>query len=145
MSDPSGLLNYHATCVSVDGNGLLVLGASGTGKSALALQLMALGAELVSDDRTCLRQENNQVVARAPAAIKGLIEARGIGILNAHVEKQAKLVLVVDLDQIEQERLPSVSHHSICGIVLPLLKKVDGPHFPAAILQLLRSGRWDQG
>ena len=42
----------HATCVAVDGRGLLILGPSGSGKSALALQLIALGAQLVADDRT---------------------------------------------------------------------------------------------
>jgi len=41
----------HASCVAVDGKGLLITGASGSGKSALALQLMAFGAHLIADDR----------------------------------------------------------------------------------------------
>jgi HPr kinase/phosphorylase len=43
-------LYLHASAVSLDGNGVLICGASGTGKSTLALQLMALGAELIADD-----------------------------------------------------------------------------------------------
>ena len=66
------------------GAALLILGASGRGKSALALGLMAAGATLVADDRTHLHaRRRRQLVASAPAAIAGLIEARGIGILKA--------------------------------------------------------------
>ena len=45
----------HANGVSFDGKGLLILGASGAGKSSLTFEMIALGATLVSDDRTCLR------------------------------------------------------------------------------------------
>ncbi len=64
----------HASCVAYGGRGVLILGASGRGKSALALRLMALGAVLVADDRTDLCREGDSVMARAPDAIKGMIE-----------------------------------------------------------------------
>ena len=70
----------HGSCVALTGKGLLITGRSGSGKSALCLQMVALGAELVADDRVQLRREEGQILARAPAAIAGLIEARGIGI-----------------------------------------------------------------
>ena len=44
----------HASCVAIDGRALLIEGASGDGKSDLALRLIDRGATLVSDDYTCL-------------------------------------------------------------------------------------------
>ena len=73
---------FHASCVAWQGRGALILGRSGAGKSALALQLMALGADLVSDDRTELLAEADALTARAPATIQGLIEARGVGLMR---------------------------------------------------------------
>ena len=51
-------LILHGSCVAVEGRGVLIVGPSGAGKSSLALALMALGAELVADDRTEVRLEN---------------------------------------------------------------------------------------
>ncbi|MCB2151511.1 MAG: hypothetical protein KDE06_10360, partial [Rhodobacteraceae bacterium] len=56
----------HAACVSLEGRGVLVLGPSGSGKSALALQLMAHGCTLVSDDAVEVRDDDGAPVARAP-------------------------------------------------------------------------------
>lgn len=55
----------HASCVALDGRGLLILGPSGSGKSALALELMALGADLVADDRTEIEGQGPDLVAAA--------------------------------------------------------------------------------
>jgi HPr kinase/phosphorylase len=49
--------------------------------------------------------------------------------------------LVVDLDQGETERLPPQRQRDVAGVLLPLQHKVEKAHFPAAILQYLRSGR----
>ena len=56
----------HATCVAFGANAVLILGAAGSGKSALALQLMALGCDLVSDDRTAVVAEGAKLIAAAP-------------------------------------------------------------------------------
>ena len=66
----------HASAVALDGQGVLILGPSGAGKSALALQLIGLGAQLVGDDRIALDRVGGDVIASAPAALAGLIEAR---------------------------------------------------------------------
>ena len=134
-------LTLHATCVAVDGRGLLITGASGRGKSGLALQLMALGAALVADDRVTLWLEDTQVMADAPAPISGLIEARGVGLLHATPAGPVPVVLVVSLDQVETERLPPTRDTAVLGQSVTLLHKVDSPHFPAAVLQYLRAGR----
>jgi HPr kinase/phosphorylase len=81
------------------------------------------------------------VVAAAPLAIRGLIEARGVGILKAEALAATRIGLVVDLDTVESERLPPLRTSRILGVDLPLLHKVEGPHFPAAILQYVKAGR----
>lgn len=144
MNENDATVTYHASCVSVDGRGVLIKGASGRGKSALALQLLALGALLVSDDRTILTAEGGVLVASAPPQIRGLIEARGIGILNAEIVPTAPIWSVIDLDHRETARLPHPRVTEILGIDVPCLHKIDGAHFPAAILQYLKAGRRDQ-
>jgi HPr kinase/phosphorylase len=69
----------HATTVDVNGNGLVILGASGRGKSALALNLMTMGATLVADDRTNIAISDGTVVASCPEAIQSGKNRRAIG------------------------------------------------------------------
>lgn len=132
---------WHASAVALNGQSALILGASGSGKSSLALQLMALGAQLVADDRTCLTSFDGVLTASAPAAISGQIEARGVGILAAETCRQAPVKLVIDLDSAETERLPPHRTKDILGVALPLVLNTPGPHFPAAVLLYLRGGR----
>ena len=134
----------HGSCVAVDGAAVLILGQSGAGKSALALRLMAYGARLVADDQVDLCLEDGCVMARAPKGIAGLIEARGVGILNADAIVKAPLALVVDLDVEETERIPPQRVMTLSGCALPLLHRSDALHFDAAILQFLRDGRSDR-
>lgn len=131
----------HASCVALDARGVLILGPSGAGKSALALQLMALGARLVADDRTRLSARAGRLIARAPAAIRGRIEARGIGILAADALETATVALAVDLGHTETERLPPERAFTALGVTVPLCHGPSTGHFPAAVLQYLRAGR----
>lgn len=137
----SGQTVLHASCVAVERRGLLILGPSGSGKSALALELMALGAELVADDRTEVWGKDERVIARCPLPIRGLIEARGVGILHVAALDQAYLHLVVDLGRAETQRLPPNHKISVCGRALDLVLHRPERHFPAALLQYLRGGR----
>ena len=96
----------HATAVAVGARGLLITGASGSGKSTLALQLIALGATLVADDRVIVTPTAEGAVRlSAPTATKGLIEARGLGLLRTDVTS-AYVAAVVTLDETETRRLP---------------------------------------
>ena len=144
MIAPQENLILHASCVAVQSKGVLILGPSGSGKSALALQLMALGADLVADDRTAVTVENGGVMARSPASIRGLIEARGIGILRAPALPHVRLSLVVDLGQTEPDRLPPRRHVSIAGIEIDLVRGPISGHLSAAVLCYLKgNGRND--
>jgi HPr kinase/phosphorylase len=132
----------HATCVSVDGRGLLIMGPSGSGKSSLAIKLLALGAKLVSDDRTALSADDGRIHARCPApVIGGLIEARGVGLLHAPTVESTVLALVADLSKTEPDRLPPFRKVTIMGCELPLVLQVQSDHFAAALMLHLRCGR----
>jgi HPr kinase/phosphorylase len=135
------MLDLHATTVAVEGRGLLILGPSGSGKSALALMMMALGSVLVADDRTHVSREGGVLVASGPERLRGMIEARGVGLLAAEQARRATLALAVDLGQTETERLPPERTIGLLDLALPLLHKVESAHFPAALLQYLRFGR----
>lgn len=131
----------HGSFVEFSGKGLLIVGASGAGKSGLALQLMAHGAKLVSDDRVQLNLDGPNVVATAPPAIRGLIEARGVGLLRADTVSMYHLSMVVDLDQTETQRLPDWHHVTVLRQSVPLLRGGGVPHLAASLVQLLKSDR----
>lgn len=131
----------HATCVAVADRGLLILGPSGAGKSALGLRLIALGASLVADDQTELRTTGGRLVASCPAPIRGLIEARGLGLLRAPTVDSVELGLVADLGQSEDQRLPPLRSITILGCEVGLVLHPHMDHFPEAIMLYLRYGR----
>jgi HPr kinase/phosphorylase len=134
-------LVLHATTVAWEGRAVLIRGASGAGKSALGLELLAWGCALVADDRTELSREGGRLIARCPPAIRGLIEARGVGLLRAEAVDQAEVVVVADLDHAEAERLPRWREEPLLGAPVPVLRKpLNGP-FAAPILQYLKAGR----
>lgn len=128
----------HATAVACDGRAVLIRGASGTGKSGLALHLIAMGATLVADDQVRLEVDADGLWAGKPAGLPGKIEARGVGLLAAPMAVRAKLCVVVDMDHTEADRLPAPREVELLGVPVTLLRKVDAPHFPAAVLLYLK-------
>lgn len=134
-------LLLHASCVVSNGAAVLIRGRAGRGKSGLALQLIAMGAGLVADDRTRLWRAGGQVMADAPDRLRGLIEARQVGLLAVPAAGPAPLALVVDMDSEETERLPERRFTRLVGVELPLARKSNMTHFPAAILAYLRGDR----
>ncbi|WP_170428745.1 HPr kinase/phosphorylase [Ruegeria arenilitoris] len=133
----------HASCVAVAGKALLIVGASGAGKSALALQMMAFGAELVADDRVELSATADQVLAQAAPNIRGMIEARGLGILRASAVGPVPLTYVVDLDEQESERVPEPIAIRTLRQTVPLFRGLGVPNLAAALMQLMKMGRVD--
>ncbi|MEM9249341.1 MAG: serine kinase [Pseudomonadota bacterium] len=131
----------HATTIAQNGAGLLITGRSGSGKSALALQCIGLGARLVADDRTALRLQAGTLTARAPASIAGLLEVRGLGLMRLSPVADVPLRAVVDLDTVETERLPPYRETRIMGIALPLFRRMEGAHVASALLLCLAGAR----
>lgn len=135
-------MNIHATAVALaPDRGLLILGASGAGKSSLALRLMAFGAHLVADDRVDLHRDGQSLWASPPPAIAGKIEARGAGILQASALFPVQLLLAADLSQPETERLPPQREISFLGLALPLVRRLQDGHLEAVLLQWLKGER----
>ncbi|MDK3020214.1 HPr kinase/phosphorylase [Pseudodonghicola flavimaris] len=131
----------HASCVALAGRALLITGRSGSGKSGLSLELMARGARLVADDRVQLRRDGAAVIASVPAAIAGMIEARGLGLLHADPAGPTPVFACLDLDRQEPERLPQLRHTVLLGVPVTLLLRPDTPHLAAGLIQFLASGR----
>lgn len=103
----------HASAVRVGERGILIRGASGTGKSRLVLDLILAGragaippTQLISDDRVRLEVRDSQLIAHAVPELAGLIEIRGLGLRHCDYAAQAKIGLVVDLAAPDAERLP---------------------------------------
>ncbi len=126
--------------VSAAWRGLLITGPSGSGKSALALHLMALGARLVGDDQVLIRRRGDRLFASGPDATRGMIEARGVGLLRADPLPEAPLAASVDLGQRETERMPPPRIVMYLDVALPLFHAVHAPYFHAALAQYLRAG-----
>ena len=111
----------HATAVSISGQGCLITGASGSGKSTLALELIALGARLIADDRVDLSLAGGQVMLSCPHRLHGMIEARGVGLISLDAEAgPVACRIVVDLDR-AAERLPGSSGRDLLGISCPVI------------------------
>lgn len=114
--------NLHASCVSIGGEGVLLLGKSGSGKSDLALRLIEAGAKLVADDRVEIRARGKKLVASAPAKLKGKLEMHGVGIVTMPSKDKVVLVLAVSMvGRDAVERHPDPSSFDCEGLQLPLL------------------------
>ena len=134
--------NIHATCIVIGEKGVLLRGASGAGKSALALSLIAHYqpthfASLVADDRVLVENHHGQLVAMPHPTIAGRIEQRGVGILTTAFEQACTIALVVDLASGRGVRLPDggSSTTTINGVQLPLLIVTGGGDALARIAQ----------
>lgn len=125
-------MRLHASCVCMEGKGILIRGKPGSGKSDLALRLIdepgyGIGevqshAALVADDQVELYKMGEALVASAPETLAGLLEIRGLGIVRCAAIASAPLALVVDLDG-HADRLPGFGEQtaSFLGLSLPVL------------------------
>jgi len=108
-------VRIHGSCVARDGAGVLIVGPSGAGKSDLALRLLGRGFVLVADDRVDVVDG----FARAPDALAGLLEVRGLGIVRLPYMSDVRLKIAVGLG-CENERLPRPERHD--ALDLPLVR-----------------------
>lgn len=125
MSEPP---TVHASCVAFGADGVLIRGASGSGKSTLALDLVRWArserrfGRLVADDRVRVEAVSGRLVASPPAALAGLVEIRGVGVVAAPSLSAVVVRLVVDLvDAPERLPAPEELRTILAGITLPRL------------------------
>lgn len=114
-----------ATCIEVEGHGVLLRGASGAGKSDLALRLINEGARLIADDYAEIDRRDGHLVARAPAPIAGLLEVRGIGVLRLAALASTTLVACFELvepDQVSRTPRAETTEIGSAGWRLPLFR-----------------------
>ncbi len=109
----------HATCVEMDAHGILLRGASGSGKSDLALRLIDQGAALVADDQVSIRVCGDTLIASAPDNLRGKFEVRGMGIVQHEYRDSTTLELLVDLTEQEAPRMPDRFHELFYSVRLP--------------------------
>jgi serine kinase of HPr protein (carbohydrate metabolism regulator) len=119
----------HATTVAIGEAGLLIRGASGAGKSVLALALIAAAqqaggfARLVSDDRTDLSVAAGRLVARPVSPLEGIVERRGLGLTPEPHLASVVIRLIVDITGTEPTRMPEPEDlvERLAGVALPRL------------------------
>ena len=118
----------HASCVDVNGSGVLIVGRSGSGKSSLAINLLALGSKLVADDQCELIRKSNGFRISKPASLPKSIEIRGVGLVSVPMVNETSLDWVVNMDEVEKERMPTPRFTEIGGFRVPTVfgKEMDG-------------------
>ena len=126
-------ITRHGVLVEVYGEGILLMGDSGIGKSEAAVELLKRGHRLIADDAVEIRKiDNNVLVGTAPELIRNYIELRGLGIINVAtlfgagaVKDMTTIDLVADIvpwdNQQVYDRLGLEDHfYELLGIQLPL-------------------------
>jgi HPr kinase/phosphorylase len=107
--------HLHGSCVSRNGEAILLIGAPGTGKSDLVLRLLSRGFDLVADDRVIVTDG----IACGSPELAGLLEVRGLGIVRLPFRAQARVVLVVELAG-NADRMPMPERYP--DLDLPLVR-----------------------
>ena len=126
-------ITRHGVLVEVYGEGLLLIGDSGIGKSEAAVELLKRGHRLIADDAVEIRKvSSNSLVGTAPELIRNYIELRGIGIVNVAklfgmgaVKAENEINLVVNIvpwnTQEVYDRLGLEDQHmEILGVQVPM-------------------------
>lgn len=104
--------SIHGVLVDIYGEGILIMGESGIGKSEVALELIHRGHRLVSDDVVEIKRINDKsLIGSSPGITRHFIELRGIGIVNAKslfgvesVKDEQEIDLVIKLEEFNKEQ-----------------------------------------
>ncbi len=124
--------SLHGGLISIYDKGVLIRGDSGMGKSEIALELVKRGHQLVADDRVDCYRIHNKIVGKSPDLLRGMLEIRGIGIINvqrmfgiasiipkAEVNLEISLVKWADNADYDRVGLEEKKFDSILGVDIP--------------------------
>ena len=124
-------ITRHGVLMNIYGQGVLMMGDSGIGKSESAIELIMRGHRLVADDAVEIRRISNQLIGTAPEVIRHYIELRGIGVIDVRqlfgmsaIMEESRIDLVVQFEQWDEtkfyDRLGIEDHHiDIMGVEIP--------------------------
>lgn len=139
----AGPFNIHGTVLAWEGEAVLLRGKSGSGKSDLAWRTLLADEEarLVADDRVEVTPGAEGLTVSAPPALAGLLEIRGLGLLELPYAQEAALRLVVDLVPLASvPRMAPPAFEDISGVLLPRLAlHAFEPSAPAKLALALRA------
>jgi HPr kinase/phosphorylase len=140
-------ISMHGVLVEVNGEGILILGESGVGKSETALEIVKRGHRLIADDQVEIRRvSESTLLGRAPDIIRHLIEIRGIGILDvkelfgvSSVKLQENIDFVINLEIWDEKKVYdrlgiNDETTEILGIPVPSITIPVGPGRNLAII-----------
>ncbi len=137
--------NIHATAVLIADRCVLITGASGSGKSGLALALIAhmhsarRFGRLVGDDQLLVSSHRGKLICTVPDTISGLVEVRGPGPTRLPFQPRAVVDLVVALVAADEaERYPEPTSERIAGCDVPSLTLAAGDRDAALFATLAR-------
>jgi len=98
-------ITRHGVLLDIYGEGILITGDSGIGKSETAIELVKRGHRLVADDAVDIRRISNQLIGKAPELIRHYIELRGIGVIDVQqlfgmsaVKLESQIDLVIHME-----------------------------------------------
>ena len=122
---------FHGTLLEIYGQGVILVGKSGIGKSEVALELIKKGHRLVADDAILINQIGQEIHGRAPEHLKYFLEVRGIGLIDVYkmfginsIADHKTIRYIVELDHLEAnqgiKRLPETqSYRKILQVTVP--------------------------
>ena len=127
------VITRHGVLMDVYGEGVLIFGDSGIGKSETAIELIKRGHRLVADDAVEIRRIADQLIGEAPELIQNYLEVRGIGIIDVRklfgmsgVKANTQIDLVVQFERWDEEKAYDrlgleENHTTIMDVKVPIV------------------------
>lgn len=122
MTHPAEPLILQASAVAIGGRAVMIEGASGAGKSSLALALIDRGAQLIGDDGLVLEREGMAILASPHERIRGLLEVRNLGIVPFPCRERVPVALCIRLDPAAPRYIEQADALEIHLQSLPLIR-----------------------